>query len=308
MLKYTVRLIKQALDEQGVPNEIIDEQGSLLRYQSKDGVWHITRSSLSDKIPATALSVAQHKVLAAEVAKHIGLPTLPQYFGSDQTTQESFLKNHAPVVVKPLDSSHGRGVTIGISSVEQLRAAYERAQKYSRQCVLQQQAVGDDYRVLIVDYAVVAITLREHASVVGDGVSTLRELIEAENSTRQNDDNNGPGQIDYQAAQIYLGDRLDSEVPDTAAKVQVVGVANISAGGRAIDKTDDAPAHIAEDAIRLARYLNMPVCGLDCMVNPQTGEYRFIELNAMPNLGMHIFPHIGKSRPVLDIFVEWLLR
>lgn len=310
MLRITIGLIKQELDAREIPNEVISESVSLIRFKNSQGEWHFIKSSLSDKIPATAAAITRDKMAADAVARVCGLPVLPTTSSVDPAEIQAFIAQHKPVVVKPRDASHGNGISIGLNTYEQVQKAIEYASQFSKSFLIQKQAIGDDYRVLIIDNAMVAAVRRDVATVTGDGVSTYQQLIQKENSGLHR------GKlvdmplkfINEQAAQNFLGDEYDTVVPPANAEVKVMGVANVGAGGRSVDVTDSVHPGMVADALKMAEYLHMPVCGLDFIHNPANDSYFFIEINSTPNLGLHLYPSAGKPRPVTKMYVDWLLQ
>ena len=310
MLRISAQLIKDEFDARGIPCEVISEESSILRYQTDDGDWHITRSSLSEKSSGAAVVICQNKLATDDVATKCGLPVLPTYYGDDRAEIEAFINQHGSVVVKPLDASHGHGVTINVTNMAKYDQAAAHALQFSDTIFLQKQAKGSDYRILIINYELAAATRRDHASVVGDGQHTLAELIEIENNSGNRIEEYGtkPNKIDVAAAQFFLEDRYTQEVPAKDQRVQVVGVANIGAGGTATDVTDSVAPAMVKDAIAVLQYLRLPTAGVDFMQDPNSEGYSFIEINPSPNFSMHTSPHFGSAQPVAQRYVDWLLQ
>lgn len=310
MLRISAQLIKDEFDTRGIPNYIVSEKANILRYQTADGLWHLTRSSLPEKTPGSAVAIARNKLASDEIARACEVPVLPIHYGEDEIEIAAFIARCGSVVVKPLDASHGQGITLGITDLESYRAAAERALQYSDLFFLQQQITGEDYRLFMIDYELGAATRRDHAYVIGDGASSLAQLIDAENQSQHRSPEYGTllHTIDVEAAQFYLKDAYEHKIPAKEERVQVVGVANIGAGGVAVDVTATVPDAMVQDAKRLLEYINMPTAGVDFMTDAKTGQYYFIEVNASPNFSMHMMPNIGLPQPVAQQFVDWLMQ
>jgi cyanophycin synthetase len=213
-----------------------------------------------------------------------------------------------PLAVKPLDGNQGRAVSLGLRTPMAVGKAFERAAAVSPQVIVEEQFVGNDYRVLVVGGQMVAASERMPASVIGDGVRTVAALIEAENATNplRGDGHEKPltkitvdaELIDHlrRSAQRWLTD-----VPASGERVLLRGTANLSTGGTARDVTDDVHPDVRRTCERAARAIGLDVCGIDLIAPnvtrplPTTGA-GVIEANAAPGLRMHHFPSAGKAR------------
>lgn len=313
MLKITAKTIVDELRRRNVPVEILEERYGIIRYKNGDN-WRLLRSSASDDASWLGSFVARHKQLTHEFLRDedLGDPATMQY--SDEASAVAFLQTHEQVVVKPTDAGHGNGVTTGIRTKEALLNAIASAQRASRSgtVILQEQLRGEDVRVLIIGGTYAAAALRTPATVVGDGKRTLRQLIE-----RENEQNEGRGSnyqkrlnyIDIAAAEIFLGGRIDADTPALGEVVRVTGPANIGMGGTSMNLTSELPEQIIRKSERIAKKLGLPTCGVDFMVEDpaDAASYRFIEVNACPSFGLHLFPTIGRPEPVAVKLVDYLL-
>jgi cyanophycin synthetase len=221
-----------------------------------------------------------------------------------------------PVVVKPLDASQGRGIATNIRNEEELRIAFEAAKSYRTSVVVEKYIPGRDFRLLVVNNKFIAAAERVPAHVTGDGTHTIGELVELANR----DPRRGEGhekvltKIKVDASTMRLlelrGLTLDS-VPDPGQVVPLKTTANLSTGGTSIDVTDRVhPANI-ELAERIARLVDLDICGVD-IVAPDIetplveNGGGIVEVNAAPGFRMHTNPTIGKPRPVGEAVVDML--
>jgi cyanophycin synthetase len=220
-----------------------------------------------------------------------------------------------PVVIKPLDANHGRGVTLGIENAEQARVAFEKAREHARTVIVENYLRGFDHRMLVVNGTLVAVAKRVPGHVVGDGVRTIAELVEIVNR----DPRRGIGhekvltrlEIDDQAERLMAaaGVTVMHVVPGGEV-FYLRSTGNLSTGGTAIDLTDQVHSDNAEMAVRAAKAIGLDVVGIDFITPDITESYRDVgggicEVNAAPGFRMHVAPTEGKPRdvagPVMDM-------
>jgi cyanophycin synthetase len=221
-----------------------------------------------------------------------------------------------PVVIKPLNANHGKGVAINLASPEEVSAAFERAADYSRDVIVERYVSGRDHRVLIVDGEVVAVAERVPAHVTGDGRLKLSELIEKENRNPMR----GEGH-EKALTKIFINEeseRLVAEqgytmesVPEPGATVWLKYTANISTGGTAVDRTDEIHHVNVETAKRAAAIIGLDVAGVDMLTTDITRPLEetggaICEVNAAPGFRMHVHPTVGKSRDVAGAVLNML--
>lgn len=314
MLKITAKSIIEELEKRAVPVEVIDERISLARYRL-GGEWHLFRSSTPSTTSHVGYRIAKQKHLALKILSDVDLQSPDTKTYTDDAVAKRFLAQHGTVVVKPTDSSHGYGVTVDVMTDETLLHAIKAAQEIDTQgaALLQEQVEGTDLRVLVIGGKFAAAALRAPAEVTGDGVSTLRELIHNENTHNPDRGENYRKRlnvIDVTAAERYLGVRIDTEKPAKGKVVRVTGPANIGAGGRSTDVTDTVPVEITEKAEQISKILGLPTCGVDFMVSDisDVKTYRYIEVNACPSFGLHLFPSEGQAQPVAKLFVDFIME
>lgn len=223
-----------------------------------------------------------------------------------------------PIVLKPLDGNHGRGITLDIKTWKEAEAAYSFAQKASKMgsIIVERFYKGNDYRVLVVNGKLIAVAQRVPAHVIGDGRLTIQELVEATNRdprrgsghenvlTRIEIDRNS---IDVLAQQNY---RLDS-VPRKGEICYLKATANLSTGGIAIDRTDEIHPENIWIAERAAQIIGLDIAGIDITSPDISRPLRevdgvIVEVNAAPGLRMHIQPNEGKPRNVAAPIVDML--
>ncbi|QRN04727.1 cyanophycin synthetase [Legionella sp. MW5194] len=220
-----------------------------------------------------------------------------------------------PCVIKPLNGNHGRGTTTHILTREKARSALNLAQQVSSQVIVEKLIEGHDYRFLVVNYKLVAVAQRLPAAIVGDGTSTIQKLIDVINQQPER----GRSHENYLTAisvdDVTLGIlkekglNLDS-VLSRGTVLRLKHAANISSGGTSADVTADVHPANAFMAERIARLMNLDVCGIDIMAQdirlPLTeGQGAVLEVNASPGLRMHLRPTRGQAidvaKPIVDM-------
>ncbi|WP_448573721.1 cyanophycin synthetase [Trichothermofontia sp.] len=222
-----------------------------------------------------------------------------------------------PIVVKPLDGNHGRGITINVNSLEAAEAAYDlaSANAKTRAVIIERYYAGRDHRVLVINGKVVAVAERVPAHVVGDGQSTISELVEQTNR----DPRRGSGHdnvltrisVDEASEQLLANQGYSLEsVPPKGAICYLKATANLSTGGIAIDRTDDIHPENIWLAQRVAKIIGLDIAGIDIVTPDITRPLRevngvIVEVNAAPGFRMHLCPSEGIPRnvaePVMDL-------
>ncbi|GBF82195.1 cyanophycin synthetase [Aphanothece sacrum FPU1] len=222
-----------------------------------------------------------------------------------------------PIVIKPLDGNHGRGITINISNWEEAEEAYDLAAKESktRSVIIERYYQGNDHRLLVVNGKLVAVAERTPAHVIGDGKHTVEELIEITNK----DPNRGEGhdkvltKITVDKLSLGVLERQGYRLNTILNKGEIAylrATANLSTGGSAIDRTDEIHPENLWIAERVAKVIGLDIAGIDVVTPDISKPLRevngvIVEVNAAPGFRMHVAPSQGLSRnvaaPVMDM-------
>lgn len=286
---------------------VIDYRKGLMAYTVPAKGQLVFKGVVGPSTKATDVFIADDKLVTENYARQAGLNIPESQLFSDQAAAEEFLRKNAPIVVKPADSAHGQGVSMNIQNTDQLKEAITRAGEYADDVLLQKQVSGDNLRLLFFGENLQAAAIRKPAEVKGDGQHNLVDLIEAENKggKRAPDYLLPLNLIDHEAAKLFLGQKIN-DVPQKDETVQVVGTANIGTGGYAIDVTDEIEPSIVEQASNLIRSIGIEISGVDFIWDKQSNKAYFIEINASPSFGLHVYPAVGKSRPLAKNFLDWV--
>lgn len=221
-----------------------------------------------------------------------------------------------PVVIKPLDGCQGKGITTNIKNYKEALGAFRLAKQISAELICEKCITGSDYRILVVDYKFTAAALRTPPSVTGNGIHTIRELIETINDDprRGNDHENVLTRISIDDTTLDLiaekGYTPDS-ILQKGQQLLLKTTANLSTGATAEDVTDQVHPNNIALFERIARLVGLNICGIDvmapdvCTPITQNGG-AVLEVNAAPGLRMHLSPSKGKPRNVGKAIVDML--
>ncbi|MGY4893630.1 MAG: hypothetical protein ACO1N2_02985 [Candidatus Saccharimonadota bacterium] len=324
-LSQTLRLMKARFAERGWAAELpyIGSPHCFVNRNDGTEVLHVFSATPPNTSYASA-SLANDKYGSYELLKTADVPQLDSFLANEHTTfedQVAFMYTHGKVVVKPVDGGHGKGITVNVDTPEKLKAAIEDALQNKKSidaAIIQKQYLHEtilDVRILCINNEFVAAIWRIPARVTGDGVSTIRRLIENENAR---EDRGRPyyaklAEINSEKAASYLGDAID-HIPAIGEEVSVLGIANYGAGGETVDVTVEIPQWLRDVAVRAARVSGLPVAGVDFMLAAQPKpestqdelQAMLIEINKCPLLAMHDMPTSGTPRNAVGRYVDYL--
>ncbi|MGC1216440.1 MAG: cyanophycin synthetase [Phormidesmis sp.] len=222
-----------------------------------------------------------------------------------------------PIVVKPMDGNHGRGITLDIKSWEEAETAYDRARLVSDGVIVEHYYQGRDHRILVVNHKVVAVAERIPAHVVGNGKDSIELLVEKENLNPKRGDGHDniltKILLDRTTDKLLASQGLTLEtVLDTGEICYLRETANLSTGGTAVDRTDEIHPQTIWIAERASRLIGLDVAGIDVVTTDisktlATADGVIVEINAAPGLRMHVAPSEGVARNVGAPILEMLL-
>jgi cyanophycin synthetase len=280
------------------------------RYQKR------IQATVTSETRHIAVEIASDKEETNRILGDLGLPVPRQYLVHSAERAAAVARRLGyPVVVKPLNANHGRGVSINLRDAESVRAAFEKAREHSRTVIVESFLEGFDHRMLVVDGKLVAVAKRIPGHVVGDGEHTIEELVDRVNS----DPRRGIGhekvltriELDHQAMRLLaLVGKSPSTVLESGEVFYLRSTGNLSTGGTATDMTDLVHPDNREMATRAAQAIGLDVAGIDFITSDISRSYRDVgggicEVNAGPGFRMHVAPTEGQPRdvagPVMDM-------
>ena len=296
------RIIVDEARRRGIHTEILDAEGGLFRL-NWGGRSVKCRESLSELTSAVALSICDDKRMTRRIVEAAGVRVPVRIDPDNPSAIDAALERFGSLVVKPARGEQGQGVAVGLTTMSEIQTALTRARRICSEVLIEEQVQGEDLRLVVIDYKVVACALRRPPRVIGDGRSTLRALIEHQ-SRRRSAATGGESAIPIDAETertlAEAGYRLDDVAPD-GQEILVRKAANLHLGGTIHDVTADVHPALIRAAVAAARAIDIPVTGIDLMVtSPREPDYAFIEANERPGLANH------EPQPTAERFIDLL--
>lgn len=310
----TSAIFEEALRRK-IPVTCLDHSGILQLGYGK--YTHFTEASLTDNPSCITVDIAGNKQLTKQMLSEEGIPVPP---GDIAYTVKSAVSaaSHIgyPVVIKPFDANQGKGVFLNISNDAELEKVFHSAVKYSRAVIVEKYIPGRDYRLLIVGGKMVAAAERNPPEIVGDGVNTVKQLVEMENmNPERGSDHEKPLtkiKLDDMSRQVLLKEGFDeNSIPEEGRRVKLRYNGNISTGGTARDCTEEVHPCNIEIAINAAKLLKLDIAGVDITCTDiskpiVSGNGAVIEANAAPGLRMHLHPSQGQPHNVAGDILDFI--
>jgi cyanophycin synthetase len=277
------------------------------------------QATITSKTPHIAVEISCDKEDTHNLLRDLGLPVPQQRLvHSEREAVRAARTIGYPVVVKPLDANHGRGVSINLAEDEQVATAYQVARENARgrSVLVESYIEGMDHRMLVINDELVAVAKRVPGHVLGDGKSTIAELVDTVNQ----DPRRGIGhekvltrlELDHQAERLMekAGHDASTVLPEGEV-FYLRSTANLSTGGTAIDLTDVVHPDNREMAVRAVQSVDLDVGGVDFLTQDITQSYKdvggaIVEINAAPGFRMHVAPSEGEPRDVSGKVMEML--
>ena len=296
------RIIADEARRRGIGVEVLDAEWGELRL-SHAGRSIVTRESLSELTTAVAMSRCDDKRVTRRIAERAGLRVPKGRPATGDDADAAFLAEVGELVVKPARGEQGKGITVGVTDAQALARAVQLARGHCPDVLLEELVPGQDLRVVVIDHDVVAAAVRKPASVIGDGRSTVRELVEAQ-SRRRAAATAGESRIpmdDGTEATVQAHGHELTDVLPVGEELEVRRTANLHTGGTIHDVTASLHPALVTAAVRASRALDIPVTGLDFLVPDVSGpEHVLIEANERPGLANH------SPQPTAERFVDLL--
>jgi cyanophycin synthetase len=303
----TTQALVEEAERRGIAWRKLDDNSLIQlgtgRYQK------LLRASITSSTSGIGVDTASDKELTKKLLSSAGIPApIGDVVRTAEGAAQAAAEVGFPVVVKPLNANHGRGVHTCLGNAEQVKEAFTRAQEHCKNIIVEQHYVGNDYRVLVVDGEVVAVAERVPAHVIGNGKDTIAQLIEAVNA----DPRRGEGHEEVMT-RIKIDEALISwiarsgltleSIPKAKQNILLAATANLSTGGTAIDRTDEIHPDNASIARRAAMIVGLDIAGIDIVMPDIKYSWKekgggIVEVNAAPGFRMHLHPSKGTPRDV----------
>ena len=313
----TSSLVKAA-EARGIPWLRLNEQSLIQLGHGK--FQQRIQATVTGRTSYIAVELAQDKEETNKILATCGLPVPRQELvrSADRAVRAAERLGY-PVVTKPYNGNHGRGITVGLGTPDEVRAGFAAAAEHSSSVIVETMLSGDDHRLLVVGGELVAATKRTPGQVVGDGVHTIRQLVDIVNQ----DPRRGVGhekvmtrlEFDAQAETMLQRQGLTADsVPAPGVAVPLRSTANLSTGGTATDVTDIIHPDNREMAVRAVTAIGLDVGGVDFLCRDIAESYKdaanagagICEVNAAPGFRMHVAPSEGTPRDVAGPVIDML--
>jgi cyanophycin synthetase len=304
----------RAAEHRGIPWLRLNEQSLVQLGHGK--FQQRIQATVTSSTSHIAVELASDKEETNKILATLGLPVPKQELVQSEGQAVRAAKRIGfPVVTKPYNGNHGRGISIRLTTEQEVAHGFVVAREHARSVIVETFLEGDDHRLLVVNGNLVAATRRTPGHVIGDGEHTIEQLVGIVNR----DPRRGVGhekvltrlELDAQAEKMLAGAGLNAKsVPDNGQMVLLRSTANLSTGGTATDVTDVIHPDNREMAERAVRAIGLDVGGVDFLCKDITESYRTIgggicEVNAAPGFRMHVAPSEGTPRdvaaPVIDM-------
>ncbi len=302
-------LIKEAI-KQGIRIEVLDRGDNFICLKKGNHEEFIQQATKTSLDPYSAVLAMENKVVTKKILSEKGISVpVGEVFTSVQSAIKSYLRYRGQsIVIKPKSTNFGVGITIiqKVDSQEVFEQAIEIAFKHDQDVLIERFQPGNEYRFLVVNNEVVGVLQRIPANVTGDGVHTIKQLIEQKNEhpLRGTKYKRPLEKIKIDASlRLYLKEyqlSLDS-IPEAGQVIQLRENSNISTGGDSIDRTDEIPDRFKEIARQATKELKVAICGIDMIIEDYQNEnssYAIIEMNYNPAIHIHTYPLVGQGRNV----------
>ncbi|CAH0205270.1 Cyanophycin synthetase [Peribacillus sp. Bi96] len=307
--------IFKAAQAKNIPVERMGDD-SLLRLGTGSRQKYV-QATISSQTSNIAVENSCDKSLTKAILKGCGLPVPEgEIAHSIEDIFDSADRLGFPLVIKPYNGRQGQGVITHIKNKDELFNVINCLESHVEKYIVERHFEGHDYRLLIVNGELIASSLRLPPYVIGNGKETIRRLIEKENrNTLRGEGHEKPmSKIPLtHTVTCYLekSNRTLNTIPKEGELVQVVGNANLSTGGKAIDVTDQIHPTIKNMAVAAARAIGLDIAGIDFICEDISkpidhSRTAIIEVNAAPGIRMHHYPSEGEKRDVGKAIVDYL--
>ncbi len=302
-------LINEAMNR-NIKVEVLDRKENFIRLIKDDKVEYVKQATKTSADTYISPLIMENKQLTKTIlAEHgIRVPRGSLYCDIEQAFSAYHIFAGMDIVIKPNNTNYGVGITIleRNSSAANFRQALNDAFSLDASVIIEEFISGKEYRFLIINNKVIAVLHREAANVTGDGIHTIRELIDEKNKHpfrgtgyKKPLEKIKAGSIEALFLESHGKDF--SSVPQNGEKVFLRKNSNISTGGDSIDYTDSVSAAYKEIAIKSAATVGAKICGADIIIRdlqaePDMNNYGVIELNFNPAIHIHSYPYKGKNR------------
>lgn len=317
-MELSTQIIWKDAIARGIKVDVLDRAENFLRFQKGDHVEYVKQASKTSKDNYVSVLMMENKVVTKLVLAENGI-RVP--FGDSFSDQASALEAYSlfqntQIVVKPKSTNYGWGISIFKNKFtkDDYQQALKIAFSYDESVIIEEFIPGDEFRFLVINDKVEAVLKRIPANITGDGIHTVRELVDEKNTDplRGTDHlkpleeiQTGPEETLMLSMQKLSWD----SIPEPGETIYLRENSNVSTGGDSIDYTSEMDDYFKEIAIRATQVLDAKICGVDIIVPRETinrDKHAIIELNFNPAMHMHCFPYQGEQKKIGDKILDFL--
>lgn len=306
---------------QGIKIEILDEHDQFLKLSYEDHIEYVKNGNMTKHDSYISPLIMENKLVTKKVLEDAKLrvPKSYQYTNIEDALRDFSKIQDKAIVVKPKSTNYGLGISIfsqGIKDIKDYEKAVSIALAEDREIMIEEYIIGTEYRFFVLKDKTLAVLERVPANVMGDGKSTIKELVKNKNKSPLRGDG-----LSSPLKKIKLGDIEELQLKEQGFNFNSIleegqiaylrANSNISTGGDSIDRTDEVHPSYKDLAVKITQAMGAKVCGVDLMIEDLTqaadkSNYGVIEANFNPMMMMHIFPAQGKSRRLTENVLEML--
>lgn len=301
-LELSTKILIDEAQKENLSVEVLDYKSNTIRIDKKNIIVQATKTNL-DKY-ANVL-VMENKILTKLILKEskINVPDDVIILKDTEYNIDKFCNKK--IVIKPDDTNFGLGITIldKDRTLNQINDSIKLAFEYSDRIMIEEFFEGLEYRFLIIDNEVVSIVKRSPANVIGDGIKTIKQLINEKNTSDLRAKGYTKPLEKINIDSVVLGNlkelnlSIDSII-DKDIKINLRKNSNISTGGESEEVIDKIPQHLKDKACEVTKTLGVAICGIDMMIDLEFKNYTIIEANFNPAIQIHTFPYTGIGKNV----------
>ncbi len=318
-LGRTTAAMMAAIRRRGLPFEHLNPNDGRFLLIGQGCEQRRLRASETDRTSAIAVHLTTDKDLTKQLLARMGLPVPEGRVVTDEEQAWSAAEElGGPVAVKPLDRDLAWGVELNLKTKEEVLAAFRSAKAMSSRVIVERYAPGTEHRLLVVAGQVVAAANITPPMVTGDGVSTIKDLVETANKDPHRDDAYRTPRakilVDEKAEAALGRQGLTFESVPEAGKIVILrhDPPFIESGGDLRDVTDRVHPDVAERAIEATRVVGLDVAGLDIVAEDISRPLEeqgavIVEVNSGPGLWLHMAPYSNRDRAVADAVIASLV-
>lgn len=310
----TSAIVNEA-EKRGIPVREISNSGMIRLGYGKYQKY--VSATLYENTSSIAVDIACDKALTKAILDEVSILVPQGGVCSFEQEAVKLAENIGyPVVAKPKHGNKGKFVFLNIQNEKDLIETFKKVKTYDEEVIIEKYITGRDYRLLVVGGRMVAASERIPAHVIGDGIHSVRELVEIENKNELRGDGHGKPltriKIDEQAVKVLYKQGLELEsVVDKGRVVWLRENANLSTGGIAIDCTEEVHKENRRIAEMAAKTIGLDIAGVDMVIpdisKPISYNYgAIVEVNAAPGIRMHLYPARGKKRNVASHILDMI--